>query len=206
MGSIVMNGSGGNRKWKQKISKERALKLYIDEGTLPEGCSRDLLELRAYLDDPLLFRGLAEFAKNKDLLTVLMCWIEILEYKYINDKAVDYQIGKALHIYYKYVQSCAVVALPFIKEKFTDEWRANLGISLVKSMNNSKAISPHLFDGFLHQCLEYMLTALYLPYKRTESYSWHAKRAKRSYNQVSLDDFEYYEELGQGMCLDIVLS
>lgn len=186
-----------NVKWKRKLNKEEALQVYVEEGTLPENCSVGLLELRAFLDEPVLFRGLVEYAIKMDLLSDLTCWIEVLEYKHISEKAIDCQMGKGLHIYNKYFKSTTdSLYQKYIKAG--DEIVSTLQSTLTEAHQSGAALSSHLYDEVLQRCLQHIYTTIYVPYKKTAEFMHYAKQAHQSYNKMSVDDFEYFEELGQG--------
>lgn len=182
--------------WKRKLSKKEALELYVEDGTLPANCSDELLELRAFVDDPLMFRGLAQFAIQSNMLPVLMCWIEVLEYKHINESSVEYQMGKGLDIYHKYIESAEAPSY----------LRSNLNVSIADAIVSGAALSSHLYDEFLQLCLQHIYTSLYVPYKETEAYVTSTRQARQSYNRVCVEDFEYFEVLGQGRVSIIACS
>lgn len=103
-----------SKRWKVKMSRKEARAKFILDGTLPDdaGYEDELLELRVYLDDPVLLRKFGQYCKMvKDCLGLLMCWADILEFKSIDEKAIDHLNSKYLHIYMRYIRKPAVVPL-----------------------------------------------------------------------------------------------
>jgi len=106
-----------SKRWKAKMSRKEARAKYILDGTLPDdaGYEDELLELRVYLDDPILLKKFGQYCKIvKDCLGLLLCWADILEFKSIDEKAIDHLNSKLLHIYMRYIRSPAVVQLPHV--------------------------------------------------------------------------------------------
>jgi hypothetical protein len=189
---------GIKSKWRVPISKRSARKKYEDEGSLPKNCLDELLELRAYLDDPLCLSRLGSFAKTKQSLSLLMFWTDILEFKAISEESHDFQLSKCLHIYHKYIKADSLVALRlvYISSEFIAE--VQTAIEKAKNVASPQAISPHLFDLLHRQCLLQIYANLYTEFKSTPQYRATIRDFALQYNQVSPDDFDYFGELGQG--------
>src|SRR5438132_1432247 len=90
--------------WKAALSSEEAREKYEKDGSLPKNAAPGLLELRAFLDDPHLMQKLGQYAIGTEHIDIFMCWVEVQEYKGINPETIDFQRGKALHIYNKYMK------------------------------------------------------------------------------------------------------
>ena len=198
-----------SKRWKNKLSRSAAKKLYEKEGSIPLNCGSDLLELRVCLEDPILVASLGMFAKERKCLSLLMFWADTLEFKLIPQQCLDLSLSKALHIYHKYIKADAVVPLRFVN--ISSDMADDIYLKLMKvkeanslSFNNGSKeestppFNNHLYDVLLKQCFLQIYAGIYLNFKGSPIYKRTIREMKMTYNHVGPDDFEYYEELGHG--------
>ena len=223
--SVIDIASGGDsfkgKKWKQKLSKHEAREKYTSEGSLSSDASDGLLELRVCLDEPVLLGKFGAYVKDRACLQVLMCWSDILEYKSINDKAIDYKMSKLNNIYVKYIKQPAVVALPAgligedIEAEFNRIFNDNKSFEKIPttittsfssasgtdnklhSVDSSK-VRKGFLDNLMKNCLKVLYDEAFKDYKSTTGYKYQIRYLSQQYNQVSVDDFDYMESLGSG--------
>jgi hypothetical protein len=178
--------------WKYKQTAEDARQMYEAEGTIPPGCTNQLLELRTHLAEPLLLKHFGIFARKQEMLSALMCWVEILEFKDIDVKQNDYQFSKALYIFQTYIKTDAP---SFVTVNISAEWRDKLAMVLATSQGG---MDSHLFDDYHQEVLSLIYRILFVPYKKTSAYRQSVSEMRKAYNHVSVDDFEYKSLLGVG--------
>ena len=91
-------------KWRERLTKRQARQKFIADGSLPKGSSDDMLEFRAFLEEPILVEQYGRYVKSKDVkcLQLLVCSVEILEYKNIRANTADYKVQAFETIYRKY--------------------------------------------------------------------------------------------------------
>ena len=123
---------------------------YEMDGTLPKVASPELLELREFLDDTHLLRPLGLFAKGRNCVEVLMCWVDIQEFKSIPEEAIDYRRSTAMHIYHKYVKSMASVEVSGIDEELKD----NINDILEDANDEMTELPNSLFDPVQLICFQ----------------------------------------------------
>ena len=183
-------------KWRTKPTIAKAREKYEKDGTIPANCSSNILELRMHLAESILLKSFGEYARDVQQLTVLMCWADILEFKGIREEQTEYQISKAFHIYHKYIKEDAVVQLSSIG--FGIELREDIKSVLETATANGGGVSAHIFDKFHLVALELLYQDVFCKYRGSSDYRESLAHLGRAYNQVSIDDFEYMEELGSG--------
>ena len=105
-------------KWRRVLSSDDARKKYEADGTLPPNSPSGLLELRGFLDDPMLMKHVGMFGKNRKSFDAFMCWVDIQEFKSIGTGAEDYRRSKALHIYQKYLKEGALLRMSAVEEAY----------------------------------------------------------------------------------------
>ena len=182
-------------KWKEKLTEGGARELFEADGTLPVDCPLQMLELRMHLADPLLLRNFGEYVNDQGALEYLICWIDILEYKEAVDITPEVQIGIGLLVFQKYVHSQCSLKLLKVTSNPTvgDEILRKLQIA---KQTNVKA-SSDLFDVYQQECFK-ELHKLFDVYKGSVMYLNSMTNVKNAYNRIEPNDFEYFEELGQG--------
>jgi len=189
---------GIERKWKVNVSRKEARVMYENEGSLPKKCVDDLLELRAFLDDPMCLSRLGSFAKTKKSLALLMFWTDVLEFKAISEESHDYQLSKCLHIYHKYIKPDAIVALRLVYISSEFIVQIQTAMDEAKDPIKNTPVSSHIFDLLHRQCLLQIYANLYTEFRATPLFRSTLREFTQQYNQVSPDDFEYLEEIGAG--------
>jgi len=170
------------------------------DGTLPKGVDDEMVALRVYLEDPVSLSELAKFAQARGQLDMLLCWIEVLQYKMINQDGYGYQRSGAMNIYHKYFCSDAVVPLPSVQVLIPEVERTAVQ-SLLKTTESKKVDFPlpnDLFDKFGQRCLTVILNELFLPFKSTPEYAKAIASHREKFNKMELKHFVFIEVLGEG--------
>jgi serine/threonine protein kinase len=189
-----------NIKWRKGVTKAEAKKRYVLEGSLPRNCSDLLVELRTFLDEPILLSSFGQFAKDSDNFHTLMCWADIMTYKQIDEKTFDFQASQLLHIFAKYVEpGTAVCDLSAVLTTMPATWAADMDHKL-KSVRDGfeQQLSKNLLDTFGQHCLQIICDSVFATFKATTLYAQSLKKLKSQYNQISINDFQYMEMLGHG--------
>ena len=181
-------------KWRRVLSSDEARRKYEADGTLPANSPSGLLELRGFLDDPMLMKHVGMFGKNRKSFDSFMCWVDIQEFKSIGSGAEDYRRSKALHIYQKYLKEGALLRMTNIDADYVTSTE-----HLLESAKKDKMdLSANIFDHLQQQCLNGIYADIFLPFKYSSIYNKIMKSMQHHYNRITPDDFEYIEVLGQG--------
>jgi len=185
-------------KWRVKLSKSASKREFIADGTLPKNASDSLVALRMFLEDHASIIRFAECAKRKKKIDLLVCWIEVLEYKVIG-KGNGYKVSKAIHLYHKYFKEDAVIQLPLLQKSISEDVRFIVAdeISMAERDFNY-SIPVDLFDTFGHLCLMQIHDQIYLDFKSSMMYMMTLRMLTNNINHVELGDFDYMDLLGEG--------
>jgi hypothetical protein len=191
------SSSFSGHHWRTKLSKNQYRKVYIRDGTLPKNASDGVLALRVFLEDPVSIVKFAEYAKRRQKLQLLLCWVEILEYKKIEGSA--YRLSQATHLYHRYISDNAAVKLDAIHTSSNEEELLAIKVLIRKADEaNCSALPAKLFDKVGQDCLVAIYEEIYKAYRQSYFYELSLQSLKHNVNHVGLDDFEYMEFLGQG--------
>ena len=82
-----------------------------------------------------------------------------------------------------------------------EEFIENTKRELEKGSEDHTVLSNELFDSLFFEVLEKIYKELFLEFKTTDIYHESHNKHRNMYNQVHVDDFQYIEPLGQGMCM-----
>ena len=181
-------------KWRECKTSAAARLEYELDGTLPKDASPQLLELREFLDDMHLLRPLGLFAKSRNNVEVLMCWVDIQAFKSIHEEAIDYRRSTAMHIYHKYVKTSASVEIEGIDE----DLKEHIYDILEDAKDEMTELPTSLFDPVQLMCFLRIYDDIFVQFKKSTAYTAVIADLKTNYNQVVPSDFEYMEKLGQG--------
>ena len=181
-------------KWRLVLSSDEARKKYELDGTLEPKCSSSLLELRGYLEDPLLTKHLGLFGKSRQKFESFMCWIDIQEFKLIAMGANDYRRSKALQIYHKYLKVGAQLSLP----SFICAVAQPLEETILTAKKNKVDLPLNFFDTIQLQCLQCIHDDIFIPFKKSPAYASIVRDMKEHYNHVTSEDFDYIAMIGSG--------
>ena len=185
-------------KWRRVLSSDAARRKYELDGSLQKEAPSTLLELRGFLDDPVLMKHVGLFGKSRKSFDCFMCWVDINEFKNIGPDAEDYKRSKAGHIFNKYLKEGAVLRLKCIDTLGGDEYLANIAENLALAKTERTEISTHLYDAAQQQCLKDIFKDIFQPFKYSSQYNDIMTNMTEGYNRIQPDDFEYIEVLGQG--------
>ena len=152
------------------------------------------VELLALLDTPVGQRHLGMFAKEIQTQDTLFFWTDTLEFAAI--PSIDYRRAKAQQLFRKYCLPGSVQALAFIK----DAQRESMAALLEAARTGAHAlIEPDLFHPLRKACFLEILEHTYMRFKSNEKRFLDFQiEANNTYNCVTVDDFEYMEQLGSG--------
>jgi len=190
--AYVSDNEGNQVQWKLLPSTEEARKKFEADGSLNKNSDPEHLELRALLDEPIAQRALGKYAKERKALDIFMCWIDVQEYKSIPTE--DYRRSKALHLYHKYIKENAVLEVGGI----TDSDKAKYKELIDKSKTNKDVLTNDFFDAIQYKCFTEMYHNIFLPFKGTSEFEVLSKKIREKYNNVKIEDFEYFKKLGEG--------
>ena len=193
----VSTGNAESRKSSTSTSSSHTpkwRKVLTSDGTLPVGASAEMMELRGFLDDPLLVNYLIAYGKHKDSFDCLSLWADVLKYKALGVEATDFRRSTAEKIYTLFLKSGSNHQIkypsntaPAILQTITDEIE-----------NKEKLLLVSLFDALLQESIAYLFDDLFLPFKKSSNYTKAMDVIHKDYNKVSERDFEYMELLGEG--------
>lgn len=180
-------------EWKILPSSVEARKKFEADGTLTKNSDPGQLELRTLLDDPhaqpVIFKYVTEVAKAQDLF---LCWMDILEFKKIPSEG--FRRTTAMTIYNKYIKPDAALVIGDIEMAERERYKNELDAS----KENPHIISSRFFDKVQTKCFTGLYYNVYLPFKQTNEYLTLTKQLQERYNNVKLNDFEYFSKLGEG--------
>ncbi|CAE7665250.1 unnamed protein product, partial [Symbiodinium microadriaticum] len=180
--------------WKMLPSIDEARANYREDGTLAKSVDPGHLELRTLLEEPLGQQSIGTYAKANHAQESFMCWVDLQEFKTIPDDAFQYRRSKALHIHQKYIKTGAVSEFGGMDP---DE-RENYYQLLMDSKENPSLLTTDFYDKVQMQCFVDIFQNVFKRFKATEEYANLKKTFKMKYNSVKVDDFWYFEKLGEG--------
>lgn len=181
-----------NREWKVMLSLEEAKTRYILDGTLTASSNRDHVTFRSMLDDTYAQNALGKFARERQTLEIFMFWIDVQEFKMTN--ATGIQRSKAKYIYSTYIEDNAdsQIGEVAVTEKKT------LGDTIAMSVSDPSLLDALMFESIQSRVFLSMYNNIFMHFKQTKDFDSLIKRLAQKYNQVTIDDFEYYRKLGEG--------
>mmetsp|Transcript_23941 Transcript_23941/g.39982 ORF Transcript_23941/g.39982 Transcript_23941/m.39982 type:complete len:673 (+) Transcript_23941:161-2179(+) len=179
-------------EWKILPSSVEARQKFEADGTLNKNSEPEHLELRTMLDEAYSQNSIGKFAKSTKALDIFMCWIDIQDYKSI--PVENYRRSKALHIYHKYVKSEAVLQVGEITLADRDKFKADLDLA----RDDPSVLHNDFYDKLQAKCFLAIYHNIYVPFKQTEEFAQLKQAIKKRYNNVRLQDFEYFNKLGEG--------
>lgn len=177
-------------EWKILPSSVEARKKFEADGTLNKNSEPEHLELRTLLDEAFAQNAIGQYAKQAKALDIFMCWIDIQDYKTI--PVESYRRSKALHIYHKYIKIDAVLQVGELDMKERDKFKEDLELS----KDDPSLLTQNFFDRLQTRCFIAIYHNIYIPFKNTAEFAALSKTIKKKYNNVRLQDFEYYNKLG----------
>jgi len=196
--------------WRHDLTLPEARARYEADGTVPVGCSDEMLELRMYISDPSLLRGLIAFAKGKSSaagrsIMLLRRWADMMAFKYIGNNSPDLLVSTGYDVYFNYLNpqnagARRVMCDAGIVEKIEAELMeaATLNNENRKVNSSLGILRSSLFDEIYFPDMEMILSRIYVPFKESPEYDNTVSKFKTQYNQISVQDFEYMEALGHG--------
>lgn len=178
--------------WKIVPTVDEARKKFEEDGSLVKNSDISHLEFRMLLEETKGQQIIGKIAKERKALDIFMCWVDIQEFKSIPTE--DYRRSKALHLYHKYIKSGSVLELGGI----TEDEKIRYKDTLDRSKIEKDLLTIDFYVNLQQICFLEMYHNIYLPFKSTDQYLRLSKHVKSRYNNVKLDDFEYYGKLGEG--------
>jgi hypothetical protein len=179
-------------EWKILPSSVEARKKFEADGTLNKNSEAEHLELRTMLDEPIAQTAMGKYAKAMKAMDIFMCWIDIQDYKTIQVETL--RRSKALHIYHKYVKIDAVLEVGELDPKEREKYKTDLDLS----KDDPTLLTTEFYDRLQSRCFLAIFHNIYIPFKLTAEYTALSKQIKKRYNNVRMQDFEYYNKLGEG--------
>jgi len=201
IGSVYNYGEDENEKprWRKKLSTSVSKEEHVKDGTLPTDASDSLVAIRVFLEDPFLLAHVATYAQELRKMDLLLCWIEVLEYKLIPDDGVGYKVSKANGIYHKYVRTDA--QFPVLSFKFSlshEEQNKMEGVFSLSERSRQCVLPTDLFDVFGQRCLLEIEESIFKTYRTSPEYANAISLHRDNYNKVDVGDFDFAEVLGEG--------
>ena len=178
------NEESASSDWRMKGSMIEARNLYEKDGTILETASRGEVELRALLADPIGQPYIGAYAKANKGLIFLLCWIEIQEFKVIDNASA--MLSKALLIYSKYI---AVGSVNDISINEEDRIIVKDTLQLVRA--GTISITKSVYNEVQSLCFQRVYKKIFRKFKLTEEYTIMKQMLKESSNFVRTQDFEY---------------
>lgn len=179
-------------EWKILPSSVEARKKFEADGTLNKNSEPEHLELRTMLDEAFSQNAIGKYAKTTKALDIFMCWIDIQDYKTI--PVESYRRSKALHIYHKYVKTDAVLQVGALDTREREKYKADLDLA----KDDPAILTKDFYDKLQSKCFIAIYHNIYIPFKMTDEFAALHKTIKKRYNNVRMQDFEYFNKLGEG--------
>jgi serine/threonine protein kinase len=193
------NAPLASNRWRVKMSAAESKSAFEADGTLPPNASDDMVALRVYLEDPNSLGELAKYAKECNKLDLLLCWFEVLRYKFIDVEGNGLKLSVANGIYHKYYKGDAIVCILKMQALIDGDCRQTVTNLLQLAASTPDFFLPDsLFDHFGHICLSLILTELFQSFRKTPAYSAALVSRRNQFNKMELKNFEYMEALGEG--------
>jgi hypothetical protein len=179
-------------EWKVVIPNNEARKLYEEDGTLEKSCPESYVELRMMLDDHVSRAVLGKYAIQTKQSAPLMCWMDIQEFKEIF--AENYRYAKALDIYHTFVKADCTFQLDFLQYQDIEKIKGDLDYI----EHDLYLLTTSFYNGLQSRCFNFMHDSIYAGFKETEEFFALARRLDKKYNKVKVNDFVYFNGLGEG--------
>lgn len=191
--SSKINPGNDLTSWKVLPDLENAKRQYIEEKTLVENCSISEVELRALLDDKIGKSYLVAHGKVLSMISLFECWCDIQKYR----KLEKFRREKLRQICDKYAN------LTYLRPgsngvdnefKIGKESLDNIeqwDCSVSEGLENISTRIQRCCFGHIHDLI-------FIPFKLTPNYTSMCGAIFESYNGVSEQDFECFDELGEG--------
>ena len=179
-------------EWKILPSSIEARKKFEADGTLNKNSEPEHLELRTMLDEVSAQHALGKYAKSLKALDIFMCWMDIQDYKTI--PVESYRRSKALHIYHKYIKIDAVLQVGQLDPKEREKYKNDLDVT----KDDPALLTKSFYDRLQNKCFIAIYQNIFIPFKLTEEFAVLHKAIKKRYNNVRVQDFEYFNKLGEG--------
>ncbi|CAM9745343.1 unnamed protein product, partial [Phaeothamnion confervicola] len=180
-------------RWKIIPDVNELQSKYIVDGTLPDESNPQMIELRTLLDDPIGQKYIGQFAKANMTREAFFGWIEMQEFKSI--PTADYQRGKAMHIFQKYIRENAVLQIGGV----TQEERERINGIIEQTRADKRVVVPSdLFRNVQMVCFKEMYINTYQNFIKSDVYASMRSSVRNTYNKVAMEDFDYIELLGEG--------
>jgi serine/threonine protein kinase len=215
----LLEESDGTAHWQIWPSFEDAKLQYIRDPLMPPLISSSQVELRNLLYEPFAQKALGAFAKEKQLLHYLMCWIDIAEYK--STRSIDHKRMVGLKILHNYIKTGGPMHIKMaeedivhfknvLKKRFQPLLPQNLQVGGEASVSMSVSASyyangrpmerleSNLFDQLQKQIFIELYEKVFIAFKQKTSYVDLRCGLKKNFNKVRPKDFEYWECLGEG--------
>lgn len=208
--------------WKLKLDVNRAKELYVQDYSLKAGFTVDLLEFRALLDDPIAYNVLKKYATNNDLGVLFEAWegIKLFEssVRKRKQRLSDLCTTYAYNSKFTNTSSSPKNIAAAVPSSFCVPLEALYPIDISNvfycGLAQIRAISPAMGDAKLNNiinsvyvnikiaCVELMEKEVFQKFKGNYGLSVEYNKLvdvlDKSYNCVSIDDFECFDEIGHG--------
>ncbi|CAM9198692.1 unnamed protein product, partial [Hapterophycus canaliculatus] len=162
------------------------------DANLTDGDPRKL-EMRAMLEDPIGQKFIGQFAKKVMTQESFYAWVDIQEFRGI--PTADYQRGKSMHIYQKYIREGAVLQVGSIP---AEERSKIKNIIDGAEIDKAGSISTDMFDVVQKAVFKDMFYNTFQRFVTSPEYTKMRNDIKNAYNKVCPEDFLYIERIGEG--------
>lgn len=176
-------------RWKSFVDTTAERDRFVKEKSLPNKCSDSMLEFRLFLDDPELLRPLLDNIKGATEHSIVMCWMDIQEFKQIHPESIDQQRCSALNIYNNYIQVHCNTPVALINT--TEEKSVCERLLATVSANEKETPLPRgIFNVMQRRCFSVLYKKVWRFYRHGAFYI-KAIESLREYNKINVDDFRY---------------
>ena len=167
---------------------------YILEKTLTETSDLSEVEFRALLDESAARPYLYTFATSVNKMPLFECWKDIQHFQDLR----KYRREKLRSICEKYAKLQLLTPLPGSTENEFAAGKTKLsGIDKWHDIDIVEGVDQ-IFVSLRRCCFHQLHDQIFLPFTVTPEYDAMCRAVLDSYNGVSEDDFECFDEVGEG--------
>ena len=178
--SSVQVNVPATHSWKQLIDADDALHKYVQEQTLNETASDGEIELRALLDEKIGYQYLMDFA-DSDAKSVLTCWTEL----------GSAGLSKEL------LSKCAKI-VSMVCNILDDDNSKDMS-TILGNLNDENPNEIFRISVVVRKAsFNFIFQHVFIPFRDSHQYRAMCQQMRKTFNIVTVDDFDYYSSLGQG--------
>ena len=192
---IIDKEDNNASEWKLLLSPVEAKLKYFKDKSTSVNCSDEMLECRYLLDDPIARNSFSNFEHftygNK---TWMNLWNVFVKFKTMPAFRREY-IQSLIERMLEKIPSSHHLYIKIETEKNKMEQIVSIG---------SERINEYVLDIFQNlqkYCVEIIFEEIFIPFRISDQYETLCNSLLGHYNSISMDDFDFFNVIGEGIVL-----